>query len=303
MKAWISRFPVLALAICVLSIQFAIIFIAGSMIPEGSHLHDIPNAHMLFRFRVFTPLVFAVALTWYLERGTGLRKLFGAYRIWRMPAKWYAFSLTWKLLFCWFAWAIADMLGILPWPGFFLEYLFDDNAAQLRLMMRSMPFVLGLAFVEETTWMKYCVTRLQENHSALFSCVVSGVIWGLWYLPMLLLGEGVPDGVAWWIFIANMVALAVILGWVYNMTHSGSILLLMQIVSNIAFFVLPALPVTHDGDPSYVKAFVVVELSAAALIVIRYGAKDMGRGPRAKWSDPIPDPARPMHIPETALRA
>ncbi|MCB0770417.1 MAG: CPBP family intramembrane metalloprotease [Flavobacteriales bacterium] len=295
MKAWISRFPVLTLAICVLGIQFAIILIAGAMIPEGSHLHDIPDAHMLFRFRVFTPLVFAVGITWYLEGGAGLRKLFAAYRIWRVPGKWYAFSLTWKLLFCWLAWAVADLLGILPWPGFFLEYLFDDNAAHLKVMMWSMPFVLGLALVEETTWMKYCVTRLQENHSALFSTVLTGLIWGLWYLPMLLLGEGVPDGVAWWIFIANMVALAVILGWVYNMTHSGLILLIMQVISNVAFFILPALPITHDGDSSYVKAFVVVELSMAVFIVLRYGAKDMGTIPRAKWSDPIPDPSQPIH--------
>jgi hypothetical protein len=87
------------------------------------------------------------------------------------------------------------------------------------------------------------------------------------------------------------------------MTHSGLILLVMQVISNVAFFVLPALPVTHGGDSSYVKAFVVVELSMAVFIVLRYGAKEMGKGPRAKWSDPIPDPSKPMRVAEAALSA
>ena len=47
----------------------------------------------------------------------------------------------------------------------------------------------------------------------------------------------------------------------------------------------PALPVVHDGDPSYVMAFIWVEVIIATLIVLRYGVKDLGVGPRPTWSN------------------
>jgi len=286
MKAWISRYPVLTLVTLTLGVQFAIVLITGSMIPEGMRMHDVPAAHMFFRFRVFGPLIFAVLLTWYMEGMPGLRKLFGAYRVWRVPGRWYAFSLSWKFLFCYLAWAIADLTGLLPWPGASLE-LFSGEEPHIYVLLRSMPFILGIALVEETTWMKYCATRLQGKYTAFTACFITGIVWGLWYLPMLLLGEGVPDGVPWYMFLLSMAALAVLLGWVYNMTRSGLILFIMQVVSNIAFFVMPALPLCHDGDPSYVIGFICVEVAIAALVVLWYGPRDLGVATRPTWNDPV----------------
>ncbi len=293
MRSFISRYPVLTLAVIVLAIQFAIVLVAASLMPEGKRLHESPEAHMVFRFRVFWPLVFAVLITYYLEGKQGLFKLFGAYRIWRVPGKWYAFAISWKFLFCYLGWAIAVLVFDWEWPGA-AQPMFDTGGGTHRMhivnLLFGMPFIIGIAIVEETTWMKYCATRLQEKYSAFVSCFITGIIWGLWYLPMLLLGEGVPDGIPWYFFLLSMIGLAILLGWVYNMTHSGLILLFMQLISNIAFYVMPALPVAHNGDARYVMAFVWVEVAIAAFVVIRYGPKNMGLGPRPTWSDPkIPD--------------
>lgn len=293
MRSFISRYPVLTLAVIVLSIQLGIVLYAASLMEPGKRLHDSPAAHAVFRFRIFWPLIFAVLITYYLEGKKGLYKLFAAYRIWRVPGKWYLFAGSWKFLFCYLGWAIADLAGILPWPGA-AQPMFTEGAHGERMhivnLLFGMPFIMFVALVEETTWMKYCVTRLQDKYSALVSCTITGVIWGLWYLPMLLLGEGVPDGIPWYFFLLSMIGLAVLLGWVYNMTHSGLILLVMQLVSNIAFYVMPALPVAHGGDARWVMVFVWVEVAIAAFVVIRYGPKDMGLGPRPTWSDPkIPE--------------
>ena len=288
MKAFLSRYPVAALAILTLGFQFTIVIVAGIMIPDGKRLHDAPDAHMLFRFRVFWPLIFAIGLTAYLEGKDGLKKLFGSYLVWRVPKRWYAFAFSWKFLFVFLAWAVADIAGILPWPGGIVN-MFAGDAEHFWKLVATMPFIIGIALVEETTWMKYCVTRLQDKYNAFTSAFITGVLWGLWYLPMLLLHEGVPDGVPWYMFLLSMGALAVLLGWVFNMTHSGLILLVMQVVSNICFFMVPALPIVHDGDPSYVMAFIWIEVLIAALIVLRYGVKDLGVGPRPTWSDPHAD--------------
>ncbi|MCB0783886.1 MAG: CPBP family intramembrane metalloprotease, partial [Flavobacteriales bacterium] len=109
-------------------------------------------------------------------------------------------------------------------------------------LLLNLPFIVSIAIVEETTWIKCCVTRLQRKHSAIVSALVVGLFWGLWYLPMLLLGEGVPDGYPWPFFLLSMASLTVLLTWAYNMTRSGLVLLIMQIISNCCFFILPVLP-------------------------------------------------------------
>ena len=283
MKAIITKYPVLTLCIIVLGIQFGIVVVAGSMIPDGVRLHDAPAAHMIFRFRVFWPLVFAVILTYYIEGREGLGRLFGSYRVWRVPKRFYGLALTWKFLFCYLAWAIADLTGLLPWPGASSSGFFTKDEGGIGDLLWSMPFIVGIALVEETTWMKFCVTRLQARYSAFVSCALTGIAWGLWYLPMLLLHEGVPDGVPWYMFLLSMVGLALLLGWVYNMTHSGLVLLIMQVISNIAFFVMPALPTWHKMDASYVIAFIWIEVSIVALLLLRYGAKELGTKPRPTW--------------------
>lgn len=285
MRALITRYPVLALCMIVLFIQFGIVVWAGSMIPEGHRLHDSPSAHKIFRFRVFWPLVCAVLLTYYLEGREGLGRLFGSYQVWRVPKRFFGLALTWKFLFCYLAWAIADLTGILPWPGAISSGFFTKDVGGIGDLLRSLPFIFGIALVEETTWMKFCVTHLQARYTALVSCVLTGIAWGLWYLPMLLLHEGVPDGVPWYMFLLSMVGLAVVLGWVYNMTHSGLVLLIMQVISNVAFFVMPALPTWHNMDSSYVKAFIWIEVAIATLLVLRYGARELGVGPRPTWND------------------
>ncbi|MBL0037146.1 MAG: hypothetical protein IPP26_15650 [Flavobacteriales bacterium] len=83
-----------------------------------------------------------------------------------------------------------------------------------------------------------------------------------------------------------MFSLTVMLSWAYNETHSGLVLLIMQILSNCAFIMVPVLPGWHDLDPAYVVAFVLV-FFVGALAIVRYaGAQELNsKGLRARWSD------------------
>lgn len=288
MRAILSRYPVLAFVVLTLAYQFVVVGIVWWRLPEGGHMHDDATAHMVFRFRVFGPLVFAVLLTAYLEGWAGLKNLFGGFLHWKVPAKWYALAFSWKFLFTWVGVAVLAVLGIRHWPGFFVADLMQGDMGAIRGLVRNMPFIVGIAFVEETAWMKYSVTRLQERYHALPACLLIGVAWGLWYLPMLLVGEGVPDGYPWPVFMLSMVALTILLGWTYNMTRSGTILLIMQIVSNCAFFILPVLPGLWDLDNAYVSAFVWANATSALLVVLVFGWRELGRGKRATWSESMP---------------
>ena len=275
----ISKHPVTLFVCLTLGFQLLIVLVAYSLIPQGQHLHEYSTAHMVFRFRVFGPLVFAVALTYYLEGRSGLIKLFSAFYTWRVPVGWYALAFTWKFIVTYIGLGILALTAMRPWPGAIAEGF-------LPILLENLPFIVGIAVVEETAWMKFCVLRLNERWSALRTSFIIGMCWGFWYLPMLMLGEGVPDGIPWPVFLVSMFSLTVMLSWAYNETHSGLVLLVMQILSNCAFIMVPVLPGWHDLDPAYVVAFVLV-FFVGALAIVRYaGAQELNsKGVRARWSD------------------
>lgn len=285
MRAYIQRFPVLTFVLLTLAYQFLVVAVVWWRLPEGGHMHDDEAAHMVFRFRVFGPLVFAVLLTTYLEGVSGLKTLFRGFLQWKVPARWYVLAFSWKFLFTFVGIGTLALLGIRQWPGFFVSNVFEGDYSTWWALAQNLPFIIGIAFVEETAWMKFCVTRMQDRFKALPACVIVGVAWGLWYLPMLLVGEGVPDGYPWHMFMLSMVAVTILLGWTYNMTRSGTILLIMQMVSNCAFFLLPVLPGMWNLDASYVNSFVAVNAVTAVLLVLIFGWRELGTGKRATWSE------------------
>lgn len=286
MRSIISRFPVLTFVLLTLGYQFGIMTFIWWRTRHGFVLHDDPIGHMIFRFRALGPLLFAMLLTYYIDGRTGIKALFHGFTVWKVHPKWYMLAFSWKFLFTWAGIATLAILGIRHWPGFFIEGLFGD-AHTLKTLARAMPFIVLIAFVEETSWMKYCATRLQDKYAAAPACLLTGIGWALWYMPMLLVGEGVPDGYPVPVFMTSMVALAVLLGWAYNMTRSGLVLLGMQIISNCAFFILPVLPGMHHMDATYVNSFVAANVVSATLLIIFYGWRQLATGVRATWSEAL----------------
>lgn len=283
MRAFITRYPVAVFVTLTLLAQFGVVLATWWLIPDGERMHDesagAKAAHMIFRFRVFFPIGLAIALTLYLDGLEGLKKLFGSFLHWRVPVKWYTLAFTWKFMLGYLGIATIVVLGMDAWPK-----LVNHN--WLPELVRNAAFIVGIALVEETSWIRFSVTRLQEKRTALFSSIVIGVAWGLWYLMMMLLGEGVPDGIPWYAFMISMFSLTVFLTWAYNSTRSGTVLLIMQIFSNCAFLIAPMLPVP-EKPPYFMNAFVAFFLVVSFLIIRRFGARNMAEYERARWSDPM----------------
>ena len=285
MRSFVAKFPVFVFVFVALLIQFSVILIARSMIPEGGLVHDSPLAHMVFRLRVFGPLVTVVAITWYLERKAGLVHLFSSFLHWRVPAKWYALAFSWKFVLSLLA------VGI---TFFFFQENFRGWFANITLLsyLEVFPFIVGIAFVEESSWIRFSMTRLQMKYNAFWSAMIVGNCWGAWYLPMVFINEGVPPGYPILVFHLCVVGLAVILGWAYNSTRSGAVLLVMQIVSNTAFMVVPILPefgfengVFVIGSTVSVIAYSILFLLTSVMIVLICGTRDLAFKPRVRWDE------------------
>ena len=285
MRAFVTRFPVLTFTVLTLAYQFLVVAFLAYRLEEGQHLHDDAFAHMVFRFRVFGPLAFAMLVSFYLEGTQGLRTLFGSYLKWKAPVGFYALALSWKFIYFYTGILLMALLGISQWPGWVVDNFFTGTHEQAMNLLRNFGFIVGIAFVEETAWMKFSVTRMQGRYSALASCTIVGIAWGLWYLPMLLVGEGVPDGFLAPVFMASMLSLTILLGWIFNMTRSGPILLIAQIVSNCAFFIVPAFNANGGVDPTNINAFVVMNCVGSLVLVLVYGWRELGTRKRAVWGE------------------
>ena len=260
------------------------------MLGEGMAIHDDPKAHMVFRFRVFGPLLFCVLLTYYLEKGPGLKKLFGSFFIWKVPAKWYAIGLLWKFIL---GYAGLLLVGLIFsfWPEWIYvpEFWYGWGA--------NIAFIIGIAFVEETAWISFSLSKMQSKYGAFKSVLIVGACWAMWYMPMVAINEGVPAGYPIPVFFASMLALTVLLAWLYNTTKSGLVLLCAQFVSNTTFFIAPVLPevVTSpemlalgEYEVRPVTAFVAVFVLTAIIIVFKFGTKNLSKNERAKWVTPNP---------------
>lgn len=289
MRAFITRYPVLTFMVLTLALQYITIAVAQYIAGPGQEMDSTPLSHMVLRSRVFGPLFVCLWVTWYLESWQGIRKLLGTYLYWRTPIKWYAVAIGWKFVLGWIGMGLAVLCTDAIWPGWFDPGFWPGYRDALL-------FLLIVTFIEETAWIRFCVSRMQEKYSALYTAFMVGNGWVLWYLPLFIMGVGVPTGYPVIIFYLAIVSLCVLLVWIYNSSRSGVVLLLTQISSNSAFFMVSVLPgsiMRADGtaDNRYVIWYGVVFALFAAGLAVVLGPKNLSRKPRAKWSDSYGEPA------------
>lgn len=283
MRAFIQRNPVLTFVVLTLGLQGSIVLAVWAGLEPGERLHGDPGLHNLFRLRVFVPLAMAMLITVALEGRHGLRNLFIGYTRWKVPARWYLLAISWKFLLAWAGIGVVCALTDAAWPGWFADDFWWGY-------LMNLPFIIGIALVEETSWIRFCVTRMQMRYSAFWSAVIIGNAWSLWYLPMILIGEGVPPAYPIPVFHACMLSLTILLVWVYNSTHSGTVLLVMQILSNTVFMMVDVLPggeFKADGtlEVRYVIGYSYVFMAAAAALVVLFGTRNLTGGQRVRWDD------------------
>ena len=280
MKTFVSRNPVATFITLTLGFQVGLVLLAYRLMDGGS-LDAHPMAHNVFRSRPFWPLLIAVGITWWLEGRRGLEHLFGSFLHWRVPAKWYIMALSWKAILGYIGISVAVLLGLRAWPA-----AVPLDAHLVSSLLKNLPFILGIALVEETSWMKFGVTRMQAKYPAWRSCLTVGAAWGAWYVPMVFLREGVPSGVAWQAALLSMISLTFFLSWVYNETRSGTVLFVMQVISNCTFLLVPILPNGPDLDQTFAVAYALTFCTLALIIVWRAGPQQLcSRGQRAMWGE------------------
>jgi membrane protease YdiL (CAAX protease family) len=147
----------------------------------------------------------------------------------------------------------------------------------------------GSALGEEIGWRGYALPRLQAGRSALSASLILGVIWALWHLPLYFTGQVFRPLSLFPPFFIGVIALSVILTWVYNST-GGSLLMVVLIHATFNF------PLTFLLEPLGSRATLPALLYfgllvvAAIVVVIVAGPEHLSRKRRKQEEEGAAEP-------------
>jgi membrane protease YdiL (CAAX protease family) len=127
-------------------------------------------------------------------------------------------------------------------------------------------------FCEEIGWTGFAYPRMRTRFGALAGALLLGVLWGLWHLPVVdSLGTASPHGRYWpeffASFVAMLVALRVLIAWVYNNTGRLLMAQLLHASSTGFLVVLSASQVTPAQEAMWYLAYAGV-LGIVAVVAI-----------------------------------
>jgi len=197
-----------------------------------------PLSALAVTLGAFTPSVVALALTWRAEGDAGVRRFLNLLFRWDVPARWYVlaslYMVTIKL-----AAAVVVRVATGGWPRFGTEPLILIPIA----IAFSTPFQAG----EEIGWRGYALPRLAKRFGLRMACLLLGVIWATWHLPLFFVRGTDTYAQSFVGYLLSVMALAVALGWFYARTRSLLPVLLLHSAVNNSKDIVPSIqPGTHD---------------------------------------------------------
>ena len=183
-------------------------------------------------------------------------------RRWRVPARWYVVALAGIPAACFVAVAVLPA-GAATFAGASLATIVVTFVVYLVVGFFSGPLF------EEPGWRGFALPRLEGAYGPLRGTLLLGVLWGAWHLPQFLVPawaaeNGGSDPLTIAEFLLLVIALSVLLTWVYNGT-GGSVWLAMVTHASINAS-LAAAPVPPSGPMTVgLVAFGAIALALIAL--------------------------------------
>lgn len=202
----LRRFPVATFCVLTVLLSFA------------TYLTPIPRAGLPFVL-VAIPAAVALALAAATEGGRGIRSLLGRLALRHMGGiRWLIGALALALAMRLAVGLIAQMMGLIP-----AVPLRPENVPQTAIL--AVTFLVA-ALLEELGWRGFALSRLLDRQSPAVAGLALGVPWGLVHIVLHLPGMW-AEGLAWLPTVVQLVALSVVLTWLF--VRSGQSVLLVTL--------------------------------------------------------------------------
>lgn len=217
----------------------------------------------------------SLLMTWLTLGRAAVGELLRRYLMWRVVWKWYLALLLVPLVMLLSVYLAAALTGMAPdFSQANVERIRPEGLSRLAFLI---PFFLTdvISNGEEIGWRGYVLPRLQSRWGALAASLITGVIWAVWHIPLLL---NHWDWGYFGLFVLDTTLKSVLLAWIYNGTR-GSLLLvvLAHAAWNTAGIYLPLSNTLSSGGLGAFAAQAAIEVLLVIVIVGRTGAENLSR--------------------------
>ncbi|UCD22003.1 MAG: CPBP family intramembrane metalloprotease [Chloroflexota bacterium] len=259
MKNYIQRHPLASYFFMVFTIAWVgSILAAGPKYFRGEPVGPSDSGLMAIAM-LGAPIVSGILMTSIVNGRQGLKDLFGQMKIWRL-GKWYLALLLFPFLIV----VVSLLLSVAVSPEF----------APIFVPIGILMGILA-GFLEEIGWMGFAFPNMRLKHGPISTSIYLGFLHGIWHMVVWFLNQSSDLGGYWppyfIAFVLFVVALRIIIVWVYSNTNSLLIAQLMH-ASSTGFLVM--LTPTDIEPVNWVVFYAVyaVVMWVVALVVIRkYG--------------------------------
>lgn len=228
----------------------------------------VPAVAIAVIVATFGPTVGAFAVTAAIEGRRGVLRMLRRYVQWRAGIGWYLFVLV--------GIPAIIILATLVVPGAVASYrpILGSLLAAYPMAFLLTVF-LGGPLGEEPGWRGFALPRLQDRFGPLRGSLLLGVVWAAWHLPLFWSGVWTPPTVANVVmFTVMIVALTVIMTWVYNHT-AGSLLIMILMHASFNTFAnrvaAPLFPAPILDEYGLLPVLIGFTVTALVLIAVTRG--------------------------------
>jgi membrane protease YdiL (CAAX protease family) len=209
---------------------------------------------------LLAPFIAGLLMTYLADGKAGLKELFAKMKKCRVAGRWYLPLLIFPALLL----LVSVLLGVFVSPEF-------------APVFTSFGIFAGLlaGFLEETGWTGFAYPKMSKKASVLRTSIYLGIIHAIWHLAFSFLGSYNDLGGYYWPYFfgssLHIVALRVLIVWVYENTDSVLLAMLMHASSTGFFGILISTTMAPVNWVIYYNVYGVVLCLAAAVVALKYG--------------------------------
>jgi len=207
------------------------------------------------------PFLVGILMTYLADGREGLRDLFSRMRRWRLGARWYLPIAIFPILLG----LVLLVLSIGVSSEFITPFV--------------VPFIFtGLmgAFLEETGWTGFAFPKMSLRRSILGAALLLGLIHAVWHIFPDFISNFGSMGERYWVlsnigFFAHVVALRILIVWVYANTDSLLLAILMHASSTGSYGFFTANLANVELRAIFFLVYGAVLWLPAIAVILRYG--------------------------------
>jgi len=221
MSTILERHPIAAYFVLTFAISWAgALVVAAPGLIRSAGISNTTGI-VMFPAMLLGPLASGILMARVTGGREGTKDLFRRIGRWRVGLRWYAVLLIPPTM-------VLLILSL-------LERLVSHSFAPNHFWF-GIAFGVPAGLCEEIGWTGFAFPKMRARQSALGAAVLLGVLWGMWHLPVInFLGAATPHRQFWFAFFLGfafaMVAMRVLIAWIYSSTNSVLLAQMMHISS------------------------------------------------------------------------